>query len=230
MALCETAKHQHGAAFFFFASVCCYILFFIWISHVFTRHTTHKTTKEESGYMRRQHVAAMLLSSTMMNSCPPVATQTLQPAVVLLSQQRTAANAWTNRSNLKTGDWVCTRCGFVSAASQHRCVDCKATRSENCFLINQMACLHCKSINHANNADCFSCRQPLSKNVMLAPHSASQGQGATGATTNIKLSGRLQRPEDVRVVKSWRCAYCATSNPLAKAICARCNKIKCAAR
>jgi hypothetical protein len=179
--------------------------------------------------MRRQYVAAMLLSSTM-NSLPRATTQNSEPAVVLLSQRRTAANAWTNRSNLKTGDWVCTRCGFVSAASQHRCADCKSTRSENCFLINQMACLHCKSINHANNAACFSCQQPLSKNVLLAPHSASQGRGAAGATTNTKLTGRLQRPEDVRVVKSWRCAYCATSNPQAKAICARCNKIKCAVR
>ncbi|CUF77790.1 Hypothetical protein, putative [Bodo saltans] len=176
--------------------------------------------------MRRQHVAALLMSSAV-SSLPAIAHLShhcpRSPSVTaaLLTQRRTAANAWTNRSNLKTGDWVCTRCGFVSAASQHRCGDCKATRSESCFLINQLACSQCKSVNHADNATCFSCQQPLSKSVLLAPLSA-------GGTAGIaaKQAGRLQRPEDVRVVKNWRCAYCGSSNPLVKATCFRCNKIK----
>lgn len=132
----------------------------------------------------------------------------------LLSCSRSVANAWTNRTTLRTGDWVCCRCGFVSSSSVHRCSDCKAVRAHNCHLINQMACRSCRSLNHAENIHCFSCNKPLQFN------DNKKGSG------ECRAAMRLQRPEDVRIVKKWSCAFCATANLHVRAVCIRCHHIR----
>jgi ribosomal protein L40E len=164
--------------------------------------------------MRRLHIirfvhafAIMQRLSTMRQSCFDAP---------LHVSRRMVANAWTNRSSLKTGDWVCTRCGFVTAAAQYRCAECKAVRDHLCALINQLACLHCKSLNHANNERCFACKLALN----------AQAAHGCAMSRDVRAKLRLQRVEDVRVVKQWPCSFCGVRNPHVASTCRRCHKIR----
>ena len=117
--------------------------------------------------------------------------------------RRTTANAWSNRSTLKTGDWLCVSCGFVSSYTQIRCGHCQSVRHAESFRVNQSPCNNCHTMNRHDREMCWHCEKKLEWKQIV----------------------RL-RPADVRLQRFWVCSFCKTQNLLSKSVCKRCHKIR----
>ena len=116
---------------------------------------------------------------------------------------KSVASAWTNRTPLRTGDWVCIRCSFVNIVSATQCSECLERRHAASPRINEWTCYYCGLWGHIDNKRCTNC---LAKGA---------GVGST-----------VQLPESVRLVKRWTCAYCSTDNKFSMATCRRCKRLR----
>jgi len=118
------------------------------------------------------------------------------------SRARVVSNAWTSRSNIAVGDWVCGRCGFLSKRQHKRCLECGQFKLENAETVGFWKCVLCETPNAENVNQCRSC-----------------GEIRAREAVGVRL-------KDLRYISSWTCPYCKSQNFRTSAFCIRCKRFK----
>lgn len=132
----------------------------------------------------------------------------------------TSSNAWADRTSLRTGDWLCDGCGFVTPKNRASCPKCFTIRSQNPRCVNQHTCPKCDASNHSDRDVCWKCGVgfDLSQNV------SDLDSLIPSFTTRVRPVRQLAA-RNVRIVRHWKCTFCQTVNTFGKGTCSKCHRI-----
>ncbi|WCJ27643.1 zinc finger (Ran-binding) family protein [Euphorbia peplus] len=101
-------------------------------------------------------------------------------------------------SEMKRGDWICTRCSFMNFARNMKCLECQEARPKRQLTGGEWECPQCDFFNYGRNTVCLrcDCRRPGEVSFGTNNSSSDQGYGQGSYAGKTPVDSRLAANEE----------------------------------
>ncbi|WJX67245.1 hypothetical protein P8452_51729 [Trifolium repens] len=138
---------------------------------------------------------------------------------------------------MKSGDWMCSKCNFMNFARNMQCLKCEEDRPKNIDSPNNMkegdwTCSECNFLNFARNIKCLKCQTEGPKRVNRVSMNEVQMKkgdwtcpqcGFMNFSSNAKCL-KCPEPRPMKRPGDWNCPKCDFMNFATKDKCFRCQE------